>query len=302
MSDKDSLISYIDKIRSNKTNSHQFNNIRMDLVNCNIILKHLNATSSMNSHPTIMTINDFADSIKELNKLNKLNNNEHKRFVINAGDDRTHFAAANVFKDMVNNISIIFVDSSRGKNQFIFSMLHFTINELNDVSNIKTLYIYNQIQNSDADCLLFSLHFLKKMHKYRDHFVKLHQDLFNNKIEFIRENHAPYAPVLDDASSKVARVVFFDQAIKLLPIDFFKHAQSMKLMNTYNDYFKSHLGEINKDMKANKQPGGRETLIDRYKRHEVIRTIDEKKRIYSNSIEEKRLSLAEAALRWLDES
>ncbi|MDE9554741.1 hypothetical protein KKJ06_04615 [Xenorhabdus bovienii] len=137
MSDKDSLISYIDKIRSNKTNSHQFNNIRMDLVNCNIILKHLNATSSMNSHPTIMTINDFADSIKELNKLNKLNNNEHKRFVINAGDDRTHFAAANVFKDMVNNISIIFVDSSRGKNQFIFSMLHFTINELNDVSNIK---------------------------------------------------------------------------------------------------------------------------------------------------------------------
>ncbi|MDX8000476.1 hypothetical protein FE394_15035 [Xenorhabdus sp. Reich] len=299
MSDRDSLISYIDKIRSNKTNNYQFNNIRMDFINCQIILKHLNATSSMNAHPTIMTINDFANSIHELNNLN---NNEHKRFVINAGDDRTHFAVANVFKDMDNNISIIFVDSSHGRNQFIFSILYIKLNKLNDVSNIKTLYIYNQIQNSDADCLLFSLHFLKKMHKYSDHFVKLHQDLFNNKIEFIRESHTPYDLGFDDALLKTAKVVFFDQAIKLLPIDFFKHAQSMKIMDTYNNYFKNHLGEINKDMKANKQPGGRETLIDRYKRHEVTRTIAEKKRTYSNSIEEKRLSLAEAALRWLDES
>ncbi|MDE9448375.1 hypothetical protein KKJ04_23485, partial [Xenorhabdus bovienii] len=103
----------------------------------------------------------------------------------------------------------------------------------------------------------------------------------------------PYAPELDDASLKKARVVFFDQAIKLLPIDFFKHTQSMNLMNTYNGYFKSHYGEINKDMKANKQPRGRETLIDRFKRHEVTRTINEKERTYSISIEEKRLSLAE---------
>ncbi|WP_237388255.1 YopJ family acetyltransferase [Xenorhabdus sp. Sc-CR9] len=299
MPDKNSLKSYIDKIQSNKQNNIQFNNIRMDVVNCEIILKHLNATSSINAHPTIMTANEFADSV---NKLNNLNCREHKRFVINAGDDRTHFAAVNVFKDMDNNISIIFVDSSRGKNQFILFTLYFTLNKLNNVSNIKTLYIYNQIQNSDADCLLFSLHFLKKMHKYSDHFVKLHQDIFNDKIEFIRENHAPYAPELDDASLKKARVVFFDQAIKLLPIDFFKHTQSMNLMNTYNGYFKSHYGEINKDMKANKQPRGRETLIDRFKRHEVTRTINEKERTYSNSIEEKRLSLAEVALRWLDES
>ncbi|MDC9606616.1 YopJ family acetyltransferase [Xenorhabdus griffiniae] len=295
MSDKDSLRSYIDKIRTNKIDNHQFNNIHMDMVNCGIILRHLNATSSMNAHPTIMTAHDFVNSIDELNKLNS---NEHKRFVINAGNDRTHFASANVFKDVDNNISIIFVDSSRGKNQFILFKLYFAFK---DKPNIKTLYIYNQIQNSDADCLLFSLHFLKKMHKYSDHFVKLHQDLFNNKIEFIREKHLPYKPELDDESLKKARVVFFDQAIKLLPIDFFKHAQSMNLMNTYNDYFKSHFDEI-KDMKANKQPGGRESLINRYKRHEVTRTIDKKKRTYSNSIEEKRLSLAEAVLHWLDES
>ncbi|OKP03665.1 YopJ family acetyltransferase [Xenorhabdus eapokensis] len=299
MSDKDSLRSYIDIIRSNKINNYQFNNINMDISNCEIILKHLNTTSRMNAHPTIMTAHEFTRHIKELDKSNKLFSNEHKRFVINAGEDRMHFASANVFKDVDNNISIIFVDSSRGKNQFIFFILH---HFLNNIPNIKTLYIYNQIQNSNADCLLFSLHFLKKMHKYSDHFVKLHQDLFNNKIEFIREKHSPYKPELDDDSIKEARVVFFDQAIKLLPIDFFKHAQSMSLMNTYNDYFKSHFGEINKDMKANKQPGGRETLIDRYKRHEVTRTIDEKKRTYSNSIEEKRLSLAEAALHWLDES
>ncbi|PHM27175.1 YopJ family acetyltransferase [Xenorhabdus ehlersii] len=298
MPDKDSLRSYIDEIRSNKTNNHQFNNIQMDVNNCKIILKHLNATSSINAHPTIMTAHEFANSIDELNKLNS---NEHKRFVINAGDNRTHFASANVFKDVDNNISIIFVDSSRGKNQFILFILYSNL-VLNNVPKIKTLYIYNQIQNSDADCLLFSLHFLKKMHKYSDHFVKLHQDLFNNKIEFIREEHSPYESVLDNDSLKKARVVFFDQAIKLLPIDFFKHAQSMNLMNTYNDYAKSHFGEINKDMKANKQPGGRETLIDRCKRHEVTRTIDEKKRTYSNSIEEKRLSLAEAALHWLDKS
>ncbi|MGJ0635455.1 YopJ family acetyltransferase [Xenorhabdus bovienii] len=292
MSDKDSLRSYIDKIRSNKIDNHQFNNIQMDMVNCGIILRHLNATSSMNAHPTIVTAHEFANSI------DKLNSNEHKRFVINAGYDRTHFASANVFKYVDNNISIIFVDSSRGKNQFIFSTLYFAFNH---ISNIKTLYIYNQIQNSDADCLLFSLHFLKKMHKYSDHFVKLHQDLFNSKIEFIREKHSPYESELDDKFLEKARVVFFDQAIKLLPIDFFKHAQSMNLMNTYNDYFKNNFDEI-KDMKANKQPGRRETLIDRYKRHEVTRTIDEKKRTYSNSIEEKRLSLAEAVLHWLDES
>ncbi|CDL80347.1 YopJ family acetyltransferase [Xenorhabdus cabanillasii] len=297
MPDKDSLNRYIAKIQSNKQNNIQFSDMRMDMLNCKIILKNLNAKySDMNAHPTIITAREFANSI---NELNNLKSNEHKRFVINSDNGGVHFAAANVFKDMNDNISIIFVDSSRGKNQFIFFILNF---RLKDVSNIKTLYIYNQIQNSDADCLLFSLHFLKKMHKYSDHFVKLHQDIFNDKVEFIRENHAPYAPELGDDSLKTARVVFFDQAIKLLPIDFFKHAQSMSLMNTYNDYFKSHSVEINKDMKANKQPGGRETLIDRYKRHEVTRTINEKERTYSNSIEEKRLSLAETALRWLDES
>ncbi|BET95517.1 YopJ family acetyltransferase [Xenorhabdus taiwanensis] len=295
-SDKDSLRSYIDKIQSNKISNHQFNDIKMDMDNCKIILNHLNKTSSLNAHYTIMTVHEF---IKYIGDLNKLNSNMHKRFVINAGADRTHFASANVFKDVDNNISIIFVDSSRGKNQFISFIIY---KNLNNIPNIKTLYIYNQIQNSDADCLLFSLHFLKKMHKYSDHFVKLHQDLFNNKIEFIREKHSPYKSELDDETSKKAQIVFFDQAIKLLPIDFFKHAQSMNLMNAYNDYFKSHFDETNKDMKANKQPGGRETLIDRYKRHEVTRTIGGKKRIYSNSIEEKRLSLAEAALHWLDKS
>ncbi|WP_167385959.1 hypothetical protein [Xenorhabdus miraniensis] len=45
----------------------------------------------------------------------------------------------------------------------------------------------------------------------------------------------------------------------------------------------------------------RETLPERYKRHLITRTIDGKSRDYSTSIEEKRLSLAEAALKWLDE-
>ncbi|MDC9595878.1 hypothetical protein PSI14_03085 [Xenorhabdus sp. XENO-2] len=135
------------------------------------------------------------------------------------------------------------------------------------------------------------------MYKYSDHFVSLHEDLFSERIEFIRENNATFNPpaVLEDDALKTAHVVFFDQAIKLLPIDFFKHAQSMKPINAY---LERHSDEISK--KVNKWEGG-ETLIDRYNRHKVTRMIDKKQRTYSSSIEEKRLSLAQAALRWLGE-
>ncbi|MDC9595877.1 YopJ family acetyltransferase [Xenorhabdus anantnagensis] len=131
MHDQDSLNQYIDKIQSKKQDNIQFNDIRMDISNCKIILNHFNARyPDMNAHNSIINVHDFANYIKEL----CLDNNKHKRFIINAGGGKTHFAAANVFKDMKNNISIIFIDSSLGKNQFIFSILHFA---LNNISNIK---------------------------------------------------------------------------------------------------------------------------------------------------------------------
>ncbi|WP_340621368.1 YopJ family acetyltransferase [Xenorhabdus siamensis] len=291
MFDKDSLNKYIKKTQLDKQNGIQFNDISMDMSNCKIILSHLNSKySDMNSHPDIINVDDFIKKIKTTPP----NNNETKLFIVNAGRDRTHFATANVFKDTNDKISIIFVDSSRGRNQFILFTLY---SEFKNTSNIKTLYIYNQIQNSDGDCLLFSLHFLKKMHKHRNHFIKLHQDIFNDEIKFIREENTIFNPQkeLNDDYLEKARAVFFDQAIKLLPIDFFKHAQSMKPINAY---LASHPDETSK--KVNKWQGG-ETLINRYNRHEVTRMIDEKQRTYSSSIEEKRLSLAQAALRWLGE-
>ncbi|MDC9589149.1 YopJ family acetyltransferase [Xenorhabdus sp. XENO-10] len=288
---KDSLNKYIEKAQSNKQNDIQFNDILVDMSNCEIILRHFNSRyPDMNSHPTIMNVNDFIKNIKD----SPPNNNERKLFIVNAGGDRTHFATANVFKDMNDKISIIFVDSSLGRNQHILFALYLNFK---DASNIKTLYIYNQIQNSNGDCLLFSLHFLKKMHKHRNHFVKLHQDLFNDRIRFIREKNTTFNPPeeLSDDYLEKAHVVFFDQAIKLLPIDFFKHAHSKTPINAY---LENHPDETSK--KVNKWKGG-ETLIDRYNRHKVIRTIDGKQRTYSSSIEEKRLSLAQAALRWLGE-
>jgi YopJ family protease len=295
--DKNKLRQYLNEIELNKKNNIQFNNIRMDISSCKEILRYFNANyPGINVHNDIMEINEFINHIKEIS----LNNNEHRRFIVNAGRDRTHFAAANVFKDMNNNISIIFVDSSRGKNQYIFSMLSLH-SDLKKISNIKTLYIYSQIQNSDADCLLFSLHFLKKMHKHHSHFEKLHQDIFNEKIAFIKENNAIFnpPPVLGEESLKKARVVFFDQAIKLLPIDFFKHAQSI---NPINAYLTSHPDEVNKKVnkKVNQWQDG-ETLTERYNRHQVTRVIDNKQRTYSNSIEEKRLRFTLATLRWLGE-
>ncbi|PHM74057.1 YopJ family acetyltransferase [Xenorhabdus kozodoii] len=301
MLDKESLNQYITKIQSNKENNIQFNNIQMDILNCKIILNHFNTRYlDMNAHDTILNVNQF---FKLITDNSTLINNKHKRFIVNAGDGRTHFAAANVFKDAHNNISVIFVDSSLGHNQWIFSILHVL---LNNVSNIKTLYIYNKIQNSDGDCLLFSLHFLKKMYKYRDHFESLHQDIFHNRIKFTREENEPFDPKIELPNEQLeqARVVYLNKAIKLLPIDFFKHAHSIKPINTY---LENHPDETRK--KVNKWQGG-ETLIDRYHRHKVTRmikqqtynnAIEEKQRTYSNSIEEKRLSLAQAALRWLGE-
>ncbi|MBI6548929.1 YopJ family acetyltransferase [Xenorhabdus lircayensis] len=297
------LNKYIKEIKSKTENNSQFSNITLDQLSSEIILRYFNRKyPNMNACNTIIDIDDFVKY--EFNSLTIFPPNSHKRYIIKttSGGQGVHFATANVFKDKENNTSIIFVDSSLGENPFIPFKWKInrdkSKNENENEKKLKILYIYSQIQYSPGDCLLFGLHFLKKMHKHAQYFRQIHQDIFNDEIHFNNEDNKDFTPKtnkLPDDECEKYRTVFFNQAINLLPIDFFKHAQSIKPINAY---LARHPDETNK--KVNKWQGG-ETLKDRYQRHTVTRTINGIERTYSNSIEEKRLSLAEAALRWLDE-
>ncbi|MBC8954085.1 YopJ family acetyltransferase [Xenorhabdus sp. PB62.4] len=296
---KGNLTNYINEINVQKQSNFQFNNIYLDQKNAIHILKYFNRKYAMNAHE------DIIDDMSLFENVLDLPAGIHKRYIIKTDTAMTgvHFAALNIFKDSKENTSLIFVDASNGKNQFIPLRMDYLINENKYKDTIKILYIYSQIQNSPGDCLIFCLHFLKKMHKYAKYFSELHQKIFNDEIQFTNtENPIFFSSLskgLPDTYCKKYKTVFFDQAINLLPIDFFKHAHSLRPLNAYLD---RHPDETEK--KVNKYGIGEkkgETLPERYKRHLITRTIDGKSRNYSTSIEEKRLSLAEAALKWLDE-
>lgn len=296
---KDDLIKYINEINHQKQSNFQFNNIYLDQENAIHILKYFNRKYAMNAHE------DIIDEISSFENALNLPAGIHKRYIIktDTGTTGVHFAALNIFKDSKEHTSLIFVDASNGKNQFIPLRINYYINDSIHKNKLKILYIYSQIQNSPGDCLLFCLHFLKKMHKYAKYFNELHQKIFNDEIQFTNTENPIFSSSLNkglpDAYCEKYRTVFFDQAINLLPIDFFKHAHSLRPLNAY---LNRHPDETEK--KVNKYGIGEkkgETLLERYNRHLMTRTIDGKSRNYSTSIEEKRLSLAEAALKWLDE-
>ncbi|OTA19767.1 type III secretion system effector VopA, acetyltransferase [Xenorhabdus beddingii] len=288
---RENLKEYIKEIERQKQNNSQFNNIFLDQHNTKSILRYFNVKyHSMNAHEQFIdNIGDFIENALDVSP------NQHKRYIIKTDTAGTgvHFAAANVFKDIKNNVSIIFVDPSLGENIFIPFQLKYSEKRKKHNDKLKTLYIYSQIQNSPADCLLFCLHFIKKMHKYSQHFTEIHRNIFNNAITFINEYNKYYSPrprekLLSDEICVEYQVVCFDQAIKLLPIDFFKHSHSMKPIHAYLQHHPSKNA-----ITVNKKG---ETLEARYQSHIVTRNIDGKQRTYSKSIEEKRLSLAKAAL------
>ncbi|MDX7987875.1 hypothetical protein FE392_11115 [Xenorhabdus sp. 12] len=300
---EDNLTDYIETIKSQTRNEAQYNNISMDQEACPLILKNLNIRySSMNVEEKIIDVEKFAEY--DFNSLTKFPRNTHKRFIISVHFNGVHYAAANVFKDGENKVSVIFLDSSRGNNIFIpLRWNKFRKTEKDEENKVKTLYIYCQIQNSPGDCLIFSLHFLKKMHEYAQEFTNIHQSIFNDEIKFNNDNYKLIAPKsknlekVSDDSCKEYRVVFFNEAINLLPIDFFKHSQSL---NPIDAYLERHPNESNK--KVNKYAGG-ETLKERYQRYLVTRELpvqynsnETQKYTYSCSIEEKRLKLAQDAL------
>ncbi|WP_340608980.1 YopJ family acetyltransferase [Xenorhabdus bharatensis] len=293
--DRRKLDKYINNTNKYKSQDTQFNSITADMNVVNIILRHFNHTHpDMNALESVIDSNFLTDKLHGL--IDNLPKNQHKRCIIDAKVSGAHFAAANIFKDDEGNTSVICIDSSLGHNPHITSRL----NNINSPEKkIRTLYIFSQIQNSPADCLLFSLHFLKKMQKHSQHFINLHQKIFQDEIAFSSKNNELYTPKIkseSDQSCLFWRMVYFNQAINLLPIDFFKHANSI---NPINAYLAHHPDEAN--IKVNKWNKG-ETLRERYERHTVTRMIENKQRTYSASIEEKRLSLAQAALRWLNEN
>lgn len=305
---RESLISYIKEIKQIKEKNLQFNNITLDDVNTAYILNSLNRKHpNMNFHPSI--IDKTASLIEDTSSLNP---RQHKRYIIKTtAFGGVHFAAVNAFKDEKNNISLIIVDSSLGANISIPFDLHGY-----NKPNLKTLYIYTQIQNSPGDCLLFSLHFLKKMYIYARDFERLHKRIFANDISFTFEKNHIFSPKVCERNPKLYpssdddcekyRVVLFNQAINLLPIGFFKHAHSLRPLEAYLD---RHQDEQESRVNNYKKKDGTigETLLERYNRHSTLRnemntrTNKPIERKYSISIEEKRLRLAEAALKWLDE-
>ncbi|MDC9612570.1 YopJ family acetyltransferase [Xenorhabdus khoisanae] len=307
---KDDLTKYINEINYQKQSNFQFNNIYLDQKNAIYILKYFNRKYAINAHEDI--IDEMSLFENELNPPTGI----HKRYIIKTDTGMTgvHFAALNIFKDSKENTSLIFVDASNGKNKFIPFKINYYINKSTHKNKLKVLYIYSQIQNSPGDCLLFCLHFLKKMHKYSTHFTELHQKIFDDQIQFINSENTIFTPSdskitknkVPDEDCKKYRTVFFDQAINLLPIGFFKHAHSLRPLEAYLD---RHQDEQESQVNNYKKKDGTigETLLERYNRHSTlrnemnIRTNKPIERKYSISIEEKRLRLAEAALKWLDE-
>ncbi len=296
---RNNLVKYRNEILRKKEIHEQFDQFRLNNNNIWQIIKILNIKYA-NLNTELLLSNSFKPET-----LNDLPTNNHKRFILqtDTGGTGQHFAATNVFKDSEGRISIITIDSSIGANPFIPFHIYFNFP---DSGKLKSLYIYSQIQNSPADCLIFSVHFLKKMYKHQTHFIELHHKIFNNQISFIFEKdnyHPKNSHQYDNEHCAKYNAVYLEQAIKLLPIDFFKHAQSR---STINEYLKYHPDERLKTV--NKQKW--ESLDKRYTRYatplkiggeiQYNKSTGEPK-IYSNSIEAKRLSLVEEALNWMVE-
>ncbi|CDG19009.1 YopJ family acetyltransferase [Xenorhabdus doucetiae] len=298
---RNNLLEYRDEILRKKETHKQFDKFSLDQGNIRQIINVLNM-KYVNMNTELLLSQLLTPDI-----LNNLPPSSHKRFILqtNTGGTGQHFTATNVFKDSEGRISIIAIDSGIGSNAFIHFNIHRNFLNSNP-EKLKKLYIYSQIQNSPADCLIFSVHFVKKMYKHQTHFVELHHKLFNDQISFIFEKdkyHPENSRQYNNEDCASSNAVYLDQAIKLLPIDFFKHAQSRSIINAY---LECHPNERLKTV--NKQKW--ESLEKRYTRHATVLKIGDEiqyytktgePKIYSNSIEAKRLSLVEEALKWMIE-
>ncbi len=197
----------------------------------------------------------------------------HGQFIVNMGKE-IHYAALDVFiKD--GNVSIIGIEPSNldcmGPAKLLFGLL----NEIKEkCSNTRIVMMESNIQQSPADCAIFSLHFALKMHGSKDVFDVLHKELMygssNSEINISDE---------DSGVGYISR----ERVDQYLPVEFMKHANSKARLTKY----------FTQNAKVAHIAQEEESTIARQGRY----TFERGARTYSASIEDKRIKFIERTIK-----
>lgn len=172
----------------------------------------------------------FASSIQDLVKqLKTLTPPFHQRFIFKDSDATQHFIFADIKTNSGVPPSIILIDSST-INHFsthaLYIHLQAQLKSLPLFKNMVASIVETKVQSSLADCLIFCSSFALKAHKHQALFSQWHTR---------QQEHADIAP--DKLSKNRYHDTFKENGYLvyspygLLPVDFFKHTHSKKIID-----------------------------------------------------------------------
>ena len=248
-----------DKI-SESENQNSHDNIKRIIRNENARKKDLNLSIALSP-------STFKDQLITKEDYSALTPPFHQRCIVGfknpSGDE--HYIYADIKANVDKALSVIFIDSLRGKelgqtvaehekNKSLYHSLAGALEKLTEFKKISVTIIPTGVQNSPNDCQIFSMSFALKSYQYESLFSQWHRhcleekttdggEIFNDKKEETlrgeRLNLASYYTMKSGINSRLAitlanktkaYIYNHEDSCDLLPADFFKHSSSTALI------------------------------------------------------------------------
>lgn len=172
----------------------------------------------------------FASSISDLVKhLQAFTPPFHQRFIFKDSNFTQHFVFADIKANSDLPPSVILIDSStinHFRTHALYIHLEEQLRNLPLFKNMVASIIDTQVQSSLADCLIFCSSFALKAQKHQALFSQWHAH--QQKNEEIASSQLSKSPYHDTFKEKSYLVY---SPYGLLPVDFFKHTHSRKIID-----------------------------------------------------------------------